>query len=124
MPTATAVVIGAGVVFFAGMGLFALAAPRLILKPFGINLDQPTARAEVRAVYGGFGLAIAAVLGYGVGAPEAMRTGITLTVAVALAGMALGRLWSAAVDQPTSFYPNWFYCLVEAAGAGALYWAR
>ena len=124
MSTATAVVIGVSIVFFAGMGLFALAAPRLILKPFGINVDQPTARAEVRAVYGGFGLAIAAVLGYAMGAPEAVRTGITLAVAVALAGMAFGRLWSAVVDQRTSFYPNWFYCLVELAGAAALYWAR
>jgi hypothetical protein len=46
------------------------------------------------------------------------RTGIIITVAAALAGMALGRIVSA-VDARTPFYPNWFYCLVEALAAAA-----
>lgn len=110
-------------VFFAGMGLYALAAPAAILRPFGFRIDTAATRAEVRAVYGGFGLAIAAVLGYAAATPGDVRTGILITVGAALAGMAVGRAVSAVFDERTAFYPNWFYCLVEAAGAGALFWA-
>ena len=39
----------------------------------------------------------------------------------ALAGMAFGRIVSAVVDDRTAFYPNWFYCLVEAIAAAALF---
>ncbi len=114
--TAVIVVIG---VFFLGMGCYALAAPGALVRPFGITLGQSTSRSEVRAVYGGFGLAIAAVLAYAA-VDASDRTGIVLTVAAALAGMAFGRLVSAVVDDRTSFYPNWFYFGVEAFAAGAL----
>jgi hypothetical protein len=43
-----------------------------------------------------------------------------VTVGAALAGMAFGRIVSAVVDSRTAFYPNWFYCLVEAIAASAL----
>jgi Domain of unknown function (DUF4345) len=107
-------------VFFLGMGIYALAAPAALIRPFGITLEQPTSRSEVRAVYGGFGLAIAAVLAYAAAAPE-HRTGIPITVGAALAGMAFGRIVSAVIDSRTSFYPNWFYCLVEIVAAAALF---
>ena len=35
--------------------------------------------------------------------------------------MALGRIVSALVDARTPFYPNWFYFIVEAAAAAALF---
>ena len=108
-------------VFFAGMGLYALAAPAAMLRPFGVTLDNATARSEVRAVYGGFGLAIAAVLVYASRVPE-VRTGVLITVGAALAGMALGRV-PALFGERTPFYPNWFYCLVEAAAAALLFWS-
>ncbi|WP_052238469.1 DUF4345 domain-containing protein [Mycolicibacterium setense] len=110
-------------VFFAGMGLYALAAPAAILRPFDYDLRTAAARAEVRGVYGGFGLAMAAVLAYAAMAPAEVRTGILITVGAALAGMAVGRAVSAVFDEGTSFYPNWFYCLVEAIGAAALFLA-
>ena len=106
-------------VFFLGMGIYGLVAPERLIKPFGIALDRPEARAEVRAVYGGFGVAIAGVLGYAVLHPQ-LRAGIALTVAVALAGMALGRVVSALCGDRTRFYPNWFYFAVEALAAAAL----
>ena len=116
MAVAVIVVIG---VFFAGMGVYALVAPAAIIRPFGITLGEAASRSEVRAVYGGFGLAIAGVLAYA--AVEAdVRTGILLAVGAALAGMAFGRLVSAVVDERTAFYPNWFYCLVEVVAAAAL----
>ena len=109
-------------VFFLGMGLYALAAPASLIRPFGITLSRPESRAEVRAVYGGFGLAIAGVLVYAALHPSASDA-ILITVAVALAGMAVGRLISAIVDERTAFYPNWFYFLVEVALAAALVFA-
>lgn len=110
-------------VFFLGMGLYALTAPATMLRPFDYILKTSASRAEVRGVYGGFGLAMAAVLGYAVGAADGVRTGILLTVGAALAGMAFGRTVSALFDGPTSFYPNWFYAIVEAVAAAALFWA-
>jgi hypothetical protein len=115
---AVIVVIG---VFFAGMGVYALAAPAALVRPFGITLGESASRSEVRAVYGGFGLAIAGVLVYAAVADGDLRSGILITVGVALAGMAVGRLVSSVVDDGTAFYPNWFYCLVESIAAAALF---
>ena len=106
-------------VFFAGMGVYALATPARLVAPFDISLGTAAARAEVRAVYGGFGLAIAAMLIVALTAPQ-LRAGILMTVAAALAGMAGGRLASA-LDGRTHFYPNWFYFLVESGAAAALF---
>jgi hypothetical protein len=108
-------------VFFLGMGIYALAAPRALVRPFGIVLESPVARSEVRAVYGGFGLAIAAVLGYAGFRGGDVQKGILITVGVALAGMALGRIVSALVDARSPFYPNWFYFIVEAVAGTALF---
>lgn len=120
MVAAVIVIVG---VFFLGMGLYALAAPAAILRPFDYDLRTSAARAEVRGVYGGFGVAIAGMLGYAAVTPGEVRTGILITVGAALAGMALGRAVSAVFDEGTSFYPNWFYCLLEAVAAAALFWA-
>jgi uncharacterized protein DUF4345 len=108
-------------VFFFGMGVYALAAPAAIIRPFGITLVDATSRSEVRAVYGGFGLAIAGVLVFAVLEQGDLRTGIVITVGAALAGMAFGRLVAAVFGDRTAFYPNWFYFLVEAVAAAALF---
>jgi hypothetical protein len=106
-------------VFFAGMGVYALAAPAALTRPFGIVIDSPEARSEIRAVYGGFGLAVAAVLAVAA-ADDDLRTGIAVTVAASLAGMAVGRVISRLADKPTAFYPIWFYFGVELLGAALL----
>ena len=49
------------------------------------------------------------------------RRGVVITVALALAGMAAGRLVSRIVDKGTSFYPIWFYFGVEVLAAGLLF---
>lgn len=116
------VVIVLAALFFLGMGLFALARPAALIGPFGITLPIPESRAEVRAVYGGFGLAIAGILLLAL-MNDSAREGILVTVAAALGGMAFGRLVSGVIDRPKAFYPNWFYFLVEIAGAAALLWA-
>jgi hypothetical protein len=119
-PVGTAVV-GVIAVFFLGMGVYALAAPAALVRPFGTTLGGDASRSEVRAVYGGFGLAIAAVLAYAAAADGDLRTGILITVAAALVGMAVGRVAAAILGDRTAFYPNWFYFLVESLAAGALF---
>lgn len=106
-------------VFFLGMGLYGLVAPDALIRPFGITEGSPVYRSEIRAVYGGFGVAVAGLLVYALLRPD-FRTGILLAVAVALCGMAAGRVISAIAGQRTAFYPNWFYFFVELILAGFL----
>lgn len=117
MAVAVIAVVG---VFFFGMGVYGLVAPAALVKPFAITLGDAQSRSEVRGVYGGFGLAIAGVLALAAIRPDFYRTGIMITVGVALGGMAFGRLVSAIVDSRTPFYPNWFYFGFEAVAAAAL----
>lgn len=120
MPVET-ITIAAVAVFFLGMGGYALAAPAALLRPFGVRVDSPESRSEVRAVYGGFGVAVAAVLTVAAIDVGGIRTGAVVAVGAALAGMALGRVVSRLLDRRTAFYPIWFYFWVEVAAAGLLF---
>lgn len=115
------VILASVALFFGGMGLYALAAPALLAGPFRLAVATPVSRYEIRAVYGGFGLAMAMVLVWSAVGDGAMHSGAALTVGVALAGMAGGRVISRLWDSPTAFYPIWFYCLVEAVGAAVVF---
>jgi len=101
---------------FAAMGLAALALPERIVAYFGTPGLTRDGRNEVRAVYGGFGLAVAALL---CGAQAPLRSGVLLAVAVALLGMAAGRLLSALLDGAPGRWP-WIFMAVELAGGCAL----
>lgn len=103
---------------FALMGVLALAKPDRILRPFGIPSLPIAAKNEVRAVYGGFGVAMAALLVMTV-ADDALRVGGRTAVAFALIGMAAGRLFSALLDREFGGYPKVF-TVVEVAAAVAL----
>lgn len=105
---------------FLGMGGYGLVAPAALIRPFGIALGSAEARAEVRAVYGGFGIAVALVLAVAGLDFGDIRAGAVTTVAAALLGMAGGRLAARFADAPRAFYPIWFYFWVEIAGAGVL----
>ncbi|MEU9113865.1 DUF4345 family protein [Streptomyces sp. NPDC048483] len=119
--TTSTAAIAALALFFLGMGLYGLAAPAALVRPFGIGLAGPAARTEVRAVYGGFGVAMAALLGWAATAPaDPLRRGAVLAVAVALLGMAAGRLAARLAEPPGSWYPSWLYFGLELAGAGLL----
>jgi len=117
----TAIIVTVGV-FFAGMGCVALATPGIVPQQFGMTMggSGDAGRAEVRAVYGGFGLAMAAMLALAL-VDQTVRPGVLVTIGAALAGMSGGRVISAVLGDRTSFYPNWFYCLVEAVAATALF---
>ena len=106
-------------IFFAGMGLLALVRPEQISGTFGTPSLTADGRNEVRAVYGGFGVAIAVLLATAPLMP-ALGRGIYVAVAIALVGMAGGRLVAAMVERPRRFYPCWCYCALEAAMAAIL----
>ena len=111
-------------VAFAAMGLAALVKPAVIWAPFGVAPTTPESRNEVRAVYGGFGVALAALLVVADGWAPAVRAGVLVTVAIALLGMAAGRLLGAFVEPRALIgYPG-FFLAVEAALAGLLLAAR
>jgi uncharacterized protein DUF4345 len=95
-------------VFFLGMGIVALWRPALILGLFGTAVTTSEGRNEVRAVYGGYGVAMGVLLAGSLATPTPLRSGILLRVAVATLGMAVGRLISFGIDGRAGFYPLLF----------------
>ncbi|MEN3309264.1 MAG: hypothetical protein V7603_5466 [Micromonosporaceae bacterium] len=107
-------------VFFLAMGAYGLAAPAALTRPFGIQLSSPEARSEVRAVYGGFGIAVGFLLIAAAWDLGNIRWGALTAVAVALLGMASGRLAARITEAPQAFYPVWFYFWAELTAAAML----
>ena len=104
--------------FFFMMGLVALSRPEQVLALFGTASLTRDGRNEVRAVYGGFGVSVAVLLLSTLWLPG-LRPGVLVAVAVALAGMAGGRLVSAVVDGSPGRTP-WILVGVEIGLAAAL----
>ncbi len=96
------IIVAVVAIFFVGMGAAALVRPAVIWAPFGIEPTTPAARNEVRAVYGGFGIAMAILLVVADASAAGFRDGALVAVAAALAGMAAGRIVGFAVE-PRSF---------------------
>ena len=109
------------VVFFFVMGVSALVRPRSVVSFVQLVPGTADARNEVRAVYGGFGIAVSALLVYAANDPDT-RSGVLLAVAVALLGMALSRVVSLFIERPGK-WPVMFM-FMESALAGLLLWAR
>lgn len=103
------------------MGLAALARPALVLRQFGISELSVDARNEVRAVYGGFGVFTAAATVLAIIEPD-LRAGIGTTLALALGGMAFGRLVGWAVDRRLGRMPA-VYLTIEVIAASMLLYA-
>ena len=101
-------------VFFLGMGLLAIISPSRLAEIVHFSLPDSVARNEVRAVYGGFGLAIAGMLVIALRLP-AYRDGVVLCIGVALLGMAFGRLVSFAVDGSSRRAFGFFFLEVSLA---------
>ena len=104
--------------FFLGMGLFAIVWPAGVARLFGTTGLTVAGRSEVRAVYGGFGVAVALVLAWSQRRPD-LEAGIVVTVALSLAGMALGRLVSFVIDRKIGIVPVTFF-VVEVLLAALL----
>ena len=97
--------------FFAGMGGAAIVSPAFILHFFGGAAPGPDMRNEVRAVDGGFGIAVAAMLVYTRQVERrrpAYALGIRTAVMIALVGMAGGRIVSLGFDRTDGPYPITF----------------
>jgi hypothetical protein len=120
--TGSAVLIAAVALFFAAMGIQALGWPESILANFGVATLPADARNEVRAVYGGYGVAIALLLGFSLVSRESGQA-LLLAVAVSVLGMAGGRVYSFAIESAEGSTPLLFLG-VELALAAALLVAR
>lgn len=103
---------------FAAMGVYALVWPERIVALFGAPGLTLDGRNEVRAVYGGFGVAVAGLLFAALRGPG-WAPGVFLAVAVALFGMAGGRLISIAVDRTAGRFP-WLFLGIEVVSGAAL----
>ena len=97
----SAFAVGTIAILMLAMGLSALAAPTRFLRFVGSEPLGRDGRNEVRAVYGGFGVMMFAVLLYAL-RESAYRPGILLCMGVALLGMALGRIVSIVLDRGIS----------------------
>ncbi len=96
---------------FAAMGAALLWQPQYLTQLTKLELSTPESRNEVRAVYGGFGVAMALALFIAlVWTP--LRGGITMTIGLALIGMAAGRGYSGWLEPPSAII--WGFCAAEA----------
>ena len=116
MPTGVAIVAA----FFAGMGALALARPAAVVGIFSISPDHADARNEVRAAYGGFGIAVAVVLVLAGRRDDPFGDGLVAAAAASLVGMAAGRIVGFAIERPATVFPTVTFLTVEAALAGLL----
>jgi len=107
---------------FLAMGSGALMKPSAVLGQFGVAALSADARNEVRAVYGGFGIAIAALLMWSI-FDDQLRAVVCITVAVSMFGMALGRLVSMAIDKTMSRIPILYFGAEVLAGAFLIFGA-
>jgi hypothetical protein len=95
----------------------ALVRPVSVLGLFGTRTLTRDGENEVRAVYGGFGVAVAAVLAAAVVTPS-IRDGVLVAIAVSLGGMAAGRLVSTLIDGLPGRFPRLlFVCEVGLTAA-------
>lgn len=90
-------VLGAAV-FFGAIGVSAMIRPRNLLQGFSMEANEPESRNEIRAVYGGFPLAVAALLIFSLTRPD-LSDGILIALAASSAGMAMGRIVSVSIDR-------------------------
>jgi hypothetical protein len=98
------------------MGVFALAWPERVVALFGTEALTPEGCNEVRAVYGGFGLAAASVLAWGL-LSETLASGIFFALGFSLWGMAAGRIVSVLIDRKAGALPLLLLAVELALGA-------
>lgn len=104
------------------LAVVALVRPAVVLGLFGGATPTPQARNEIRAVYGGFSLAVALVAWRSDPArPE--DAGRLRTAALASLGMAGARLAGMVVERRVAMWPTGFFLVLEVFHALAL-WPR
>jgi hypothetical protein len=91
--------IAVNAIFFCCMGVGALVKPSSVISFVKLVPETVDARNEVRAVYGGFGIAVSLLLTYAA-SDITIRSGVLIAVAVSLLGMAFGRIVSSFIERP------------------------
>jgi hypothetical protein len=90
-------VLGLSALAFAGIGAAFLVAPQAMAARVGVSLAGAIAANDVRAVYGGLQLGIAAFLLYSVRRPDALRSGLAVQL-FTFGGLAAARFASLVLD--------------------------
>lgn len=98
-------------VLFAAMGGALLWKPEYLTRLTNVELTTIESRNEVRAVYGGFGIAMALALLLAAIFSH-LYQGVMLTAGLALIGMAAGRAYSAWLETPPMMV--WVFLGIEA----------
>lgn len=108
---------------FLVMGIIGIFQPMRILRMLSVPETSPEMRNEARAIYGGFGIAVAAAL-FLATRLDGLRIGVLFTVALALLGMACGRITSLLVERPRGKNPYIFLILeiLMCLALGYAYW--
>jgi len=86
MPGTTGVILSA--IFFAAIGVTAMIRPHDLLEGFSIETTARDSRNEMRAVYGGFPLAVSGLLLFSLTRPG-LSNGILVALAACSAAMAV-----------------------------------
>ncbi|WP_203336116.1 DUF4345 family protein [Nocardioides limicola] len=107
--------VGWPAIFFLGMGIVGLLRPDRVVDRFGTVVNTVDGRNEIRSVYGGFGIAVALLLGWSLVTDGPGQRWIPIAIAVAIGGMALGRGVSMLLDRSRGSAVVWRYVLLEAA---------
>jgi len=105
--------------FCLGMGLLGLIRPAFIPSLFTPNAPDHGARNEIRAVYGGFGLGCAGVIGTAMARSTSTTDGMLIALSVAFASMAIGRIVGL-IAEPSRFSPLWALVILEIGLAAAI----
>ena len=109
-------------VFFFTMGMVALFDPERFAEPLGLSPEPLIGTNEIRAVYGGYGVVVCALILYSANRPE-LRPGVFTAVSFSLLGMAAGRLVSAVIERGA--HPlMWTFMFGETVLAGILFSVR
>jgi len=96
-PAFARLVLGGCALVFAGAGLAFLVAPVALMSSLGADLHSVAARSDVRALFGGMELGIAAFLGFCLASPERLRIGL-IAATLAFGGILAARLASLFAD--------------------------
>ncbi len=104
---------------FIAMGLIAFVRPAYVMSYFGVATLTAELRNEVRAVYGGFGIALGVLLIATVTSAD-LACGVQLTAAVSLLGMAGGRIIGWSIES-SGIWPRLFGVVELVAGVALLY---
>jgi hypothetical protein len=102
--------------FWLWLGVMAFRHPRHLLRGFGIDTQTIDARNEVRGIYGGFPLAMSAILIGSLFAPH-LKDGIAICIGAATLGMCLGRAISGIIDHKLGKLPKLFGAIELAIAA-------